>query len=165
MKGEEKFIAEQGGKEILSGVRQTSMQRVSGQYFGRGFIDSIELMGKLPLTKRPLALVKKKLEADLSGGFDVNLNLKSDGRWTLDLGETFAKYGITTISSSEEGKIDLNDSKFKAKSSFYLPRLRDTLFLTVKGQILEQVQGTLLLEGDTTYIKISLRGSFLLTKK
>lgn len=137
---------------------------ISGSYFGHGSIHLIEIMGKTPLARFPASLVKKKLEADLAEGFDVILTVRKDNTWILDLGEAFAKYQITTIFSTGEGRINLANSGFQVESSFYVPGLRDDLYLTVKGHLDDFVEGTLKIQGDTHFIRVLLLGTFKLIK-
>lgn len=166
---EKSVVAEKlksGKAEETSGsaLKESLASKIPGHYSGRVTVESIEMVGKSIISKIPVALAKKQLEEDLAQGFEVDLVVTSSGEWTLDLGDVFAQYQITTISSTTEDGINLEDGSFEAQRGFYVPDLGDTLTLSLKGHILERVQGTLLLEGDTSMVKLSIVGSFSLDK-
>lgn len=166
----EEIVSEQlqGGlaqEEILAAEKEEKINKISGSYSGHVTIDSMELVGKTLLAKIPVALAKKQMETELAKGLDVRLIITKDGAWTLDLGDTFSMYQITTIVSTQEDKIDMEDGAFEANRGFYIPELGDNIYLTLKGHVLDQVQGTMLIEGDTSTMKMSFLGSFKLLKE
>ncbi|NLY35650.1 MAG: hypothetical protein GX046_00295 [Tissierellia bacterium] len=165
--GEEKLEGGKAQEETLTAEKEKEekAEKIAGTYRGHVTIDSSELVGKTLLTKVPIALAKKQIEAELAKGLDVSLIITKNGAWTLDLGDTFEKYQITTIVSTEEDKINMEDGAFETKRGFYVEELADNIYVTIKGHVLDSVQGTLLIDGDTSSIKLSFLGSFKLEKK
>ncbi|HZK10207.1 MAG TPA: hypothetical protein VFD08_03965 [Clostridia bacterium] len=152
-------------EETLITEKEEQIEKISGSYGGQVNVDSIELVGKNIFYKVPVALAKNELEEQLAEGFYVNLIITEDGAWTLDLGDTFAQYQITTIGSTQEDRIDMEEGSFEAERGFFVPDLDDNIYLTLRGHVLDSVQGTILLEGDTPNIKLSFLGSFNLIKE
>lgn len=151
-------------EEILAAEKEVNKENIPGTYRGHVTIDSMELVGKTLLTKIPVALAKKQMEEELAKGLDVSLIVTKNGAWTLDLGDTFSTYQITTIVSTEEDKINMENGAFETKRGFYIPDLGDNIYLTLKGHVLDYVQGTLIIEGDTSNMELSFLGSFKLEK-
>lgn len=148
----------------VSAVDKETLENFEGIYEGMIEINSLELAARSFLAKIPVAKAKADLEDSLQDGFPVSFKLDEDGRWELDLGQAFSQYQITTIISTSEDIIEKDKRVLGAKRSFYIPDLDDNLYLRLNGNLLDQLVGTFILEGENKLMELSVTGSYKLDK-
>ncbi len=160
----ERLESGKAGSEIIFLEREEEPKSLAGHFRGRVDIDSFELVGKSFLSRAAVALIKANLERDLGQGFYVDFYLEEDGSWLMDLGESFSSYQITTLVSTTEDRVDFKEGLLDARREFYIPDLKDSLYLKLRGHVLDYVGGTLILEGENDIMKLSVVGSFKLDR-